>query len=110
MTHSPKQTLETGRVALVLTQSFGLTEAMTDETRRRRYRRRRGAMTDPQMLGYMVESVNKVRWDALADYVEMSPSELFDLMVENIQLDAYGRPVWLPAQPLKDGVLPIDTA
>lgn len=83
---------------------------MSDETKRRRYRRPRGSLVDPQMLGYEVERVNKERWDALADYVEMSPSELFDLMVENIQLDAYGRPVWLPSQPLKDGVLPIDTA
>ncbi len=67
-------------------------------------------MVDPQMLGYEVERVNKERWDALADYLRMSPSELFDLMVENIQLDAYGRPVWLPSKPRADGVLPIDTA
>jgi len=59
------------------------------------------------MLGYEAERVNKERWDALAASLEMSPSELFDVMVVNLQLDAYGRPVWLPARPLKDGVLDI---
>lgn len=79
---------------------------MTD-MKRRVFRRPRGSLNDPVMLGYEAERTNKERWDALATSLEMSPSELFDKMVDNLQLDAYGRPVWLPPRPLKDGVLDI---
>ena len=79
---------------------------MTD-MKRRVFRRPRGTLSDPLMLGYEVERTHKERWDALATSLEMSPSELFDVMVDNLQLDGYGRPLWLPARPLKDGVLDI---
>ncbi|WP_344257677.1 hypothetical protein [Agromyces humatus] len=61
-------------------------------------------------LGYDVERTNKDRWADIAAHVGMSPSALFDRMVENIELDGRGYPTWLPEQPLKDGELPIDPA
>lgn len=70
----------------------------------------RGTRKDPVTLGYDVERANKDRWAAIATHVGMSPSALFDRMVENVQLDGRGRPVWLPTEPLADGELPIDAA
>ena len=76
---------------------------------RRLYRRNRNELrgVPTKMLGYNVTAANKARWEDLAQSLEKSPSELFDLMVDNLQLDEYGRPVWMPPQPLKDGMLPI---
>lgn len=70
----------------------------------------RGTRIDPVTLGYDVERVNKDRWASLAAHVGMSPSALFDQMVENLPLDDRGFPTWLPEQPLRDGELPIDSA
>lgn len=77
----------------------------------RPYRRRKEPLVDPQQLGLTVNGRSKSALEAIADSQEMSPSELFDLMVEHLQtqLDPYGRPVWLPTRPPKDGVLPIDS-
>lgn len=76
----------------------------------RPYRRRKAALVDGRMLGYTVHGRNKRRWDDLAEHLEISPSELFDIMVENLPLDGYGRPTWYPEPPNADGVLPIDAA
>lgn len=70
----------------------------------------RGTRKDPVTLGYDVERQNKDQWGKIAAHVGMSPSALFDLMVENIQLDERGYPVWLPQKPTRDGELPIDSA
>ena len=83
---------------------------MADEVKRRTYRRPRGTMVRPTNLGYEVEKTSKDRWEDLAFSLEYSPSELFDLMVENLPLDAYGRPTWLPARPLKDGMFSVPAA
>jgi hypothetical protein len=76
----------------------------------RPYRRRKEPLVDPKQLGYTVKGRSKSTWEQIADNEQVSPSELFDLMVEHIPLDAYGRPTWLPPRPPQDGVLPIDTA
>lgn len=41
----------------------------------------------------------------------MSASQLFDVMVETLQVDEDGYPVWLPEKPVRDrqGELPIDS-
>ncbi|WP_448812163.1 hypothetical protein [Agromyces bauzanensis] len=70
----------------------------------------RGTRIDPVTLGYDVERANKNKWKGIADHVGISPSALFDAMVENIELDDRGYPTWLPEQPLKDGELPIAPA
>ena len=64
----------------------------------------RGTRKEPVTLGYDVEKVNKDRWAQIASQSGMSPSALFDRMVETIELDESGRHVWLPAA---EG-LPID--
>ncbi len=70
----------------------------------------RGTRVDPVTLGYDVERPNKERWAQIASHSGMSASALFDLMVENIELDADGRPVWLPEQTALDaGELPINS-
>lgn len=66
----------------------------------------RNTRVDPVDLGYEVERANKDRWKAIATQAGVSPSALFDRMVENIQLDEHGVPVWLPEH---EG-LPIDSA
>jgi len=76
----------------------------------RPYRRRKAPLVDGRMLGYTVHGRNKRRWDDLADHLKISPSELFDIMVETLPLDEYGRPTWYPEPADPDGVLPIDTA
>ena len=105
-----KYGLKARSVAPVLTLTLGLTDCMADEKKRRTYRRPRGTMVQPTNLGYEVELTSKKRWEALAQEVEISPSELFDLMVEHLPLDAYGRPTWFPERPLKDGMLRVPAA
>lgn len=97
-------------VARQLTLTMGLTDAMADEEKRRTYRRPRGTMVQPTNLGYEVEFTSKKRWEALAQELEISPSELFDVMVEHLPIDAYGRPTWFPERPLKDGMLRVPAA
>ena len=67
-------------------------------------------MVQPTNLGYEVELTSKKRWEVLAHELEISPSELFDLMVEHLPLDAYGRPTWFPERSLKDGMLRVPAA
>lgn len=76
----------------------------------RPYRRRKEPLIDPQQLGYTVNGTSKHRWEHLADGLKVSPSELFDIMVQNLQLDGYGRPVWFPEPPTEDGVLQMPAA
>lgn len=70
----------------------------------------RGSRKDPATLFYEVERAHKEKWGEIAAHAGMSPSALFDLMVDNLELDDRGFPTWLPAQPLRDGELPIDSA
>lgn len=73
-------------------------------------RRARGSLREPVSLGYDVERDNKERWKAIAAHAGVSPSFLFDLMVENIELTDRGVPTWFPEQPqIGDGELPIDS-
>lgn len=67
-------------------------------------------MIQPINLGYEVEHTSKETWEALAYSLEMSPSELFDLMIDHLPLDGYGRPTWFPERPLKDGMYEIPAA
>lgn len=75
-------------------------------------RRDRGTRIDPRTLGWEVEQVNKLRFAAIAAHSGLSASQLFDLMVEAMELDDEGYPVWLPKKPVRDreGELPIDSA
>lgn len=57
-------------------------------------------------LGYDVERVNKNRWADIAAAAGISPSALFDRMVETIELDEHGAPTWFD-RPAEE--LPIDT-
>lgn len=70
----------------------------------------RGTRKDPVVFPLSVERKNRDQWKKIADHNGMSPSAMFDAMVENIERDLRGRPVWLPEQPPKDGELPIDAA
>jgi len=77
----------------------------------RPYRRRKVPLVDPHQLGLTVHGRNKARWEDLAEFLKVSPSELFDTMVENLQVDEYGRPVWFP-KPMdeEDGMLRMPAA
>lgn len=70
-----------------------------------------------------VERTSRDRWKEIADHNGISPSAMFDAMVDNIELTMSGRPVWLPEpliepsaeapkppRPPKDGELRIDDA
>lgn len=79
----------------------------------RPYRRRKEPLIDPQQLGYTVNGSSKRGWESLAEHLRKSPSELFDLMVQNLPLDEYGRPTWMPDEPTEetqDGVLQMPAA
>ncbi|GAB3611573.1 hypothetical protein GCM10027414_36990 [Humibacter ginsengiterrae] len=56
----------------------------------------RGTRKDPVSLGYAVERENKQRWEQIAKNCGVSSAALFDVMVETVELDAHGRPVWFP--------------
>ena len=75
-------------------------------------RRDRGTRIDPVALGWEVERTNKSRFAQIAKHSGMSASQLFDVLVETLQLDDEGYPVWLPEKPIRDrdGELPIDSA
>ena len=74
-------------------------------------RRKRGTLVHPATLGYEVEAEAKERFDALARHAGVSSAVFFERVVENIELNERGLPVWWPEQPaLVDGELPIDTA
>ena len=71
----------------------------------------RNSRVSPVTAGWEIEKSNRDRFNQLAAHVGMSGGALFDLMVENIELDHTGRPTCLPADPnAEDGVLPIDAA
>lgn len=74
-------------------------------------RRRRGPRINPVQLGWEVERTNRDRFALLAQHSQMSASQLFDVMVETLQVDEDGYPVWLPEKPVRDrqGELPIDS-
>ena len=76
----------------------------------RPYRRREQPLIDPKQLGYTVNGTSKYGWEDLAEYLKVSPSELFDIMFQNLQLDDYGRPVWFPEPRPEDGVLQMPAA
>lgn len=65
----------------------------------------RGTRQQPVTLGYDVEKVNKDRWAEIAGNAKVSPSALFDRMVETIELDEHGVPTWFKRS---DEELPID--
>ena len=67
-------------------------------------RRPRGSRKDPVAIGYDVERENKDRWADIARNAGVSPSALFDLMVESIELDEHGVPLWFK----RPEELPID--
>ncbi|AYG05545.1 hypothetical protein [Gryllotalpicola protaetiae] len=54
----------------------------------------RGSRKNPATLFYDVEKANKDRWSEIAARAEVSPSALFDRMVETIELDERGLPTW----------------
>ena len=76
----------------------------------RPYRRRKEPLLDPQQLGYTVTGRSKRGWEDLAALLKVSPSALFAILVQNLPLDDYGRPTWLPEPPTEDGVLQMPAA
>lgn len=74
------------------------------------YRRKRGTLRTPVRAGYDIEKDTKVTIDRLARRLKVSPSYLLEQIVDNIELDARGIPVWWPVEVPDDGELPIDTA
>lgn len=70
----------------------------------------RGTRKDPVVFPLSVEKRNRDRWKEIAELNSISPSAMFDAMVEHIDLDLRGRPTWLPEVPPRDGELPIDSA
>lgn len=70
-------------------------------------RRPRGSVTDPIALGWKVQRENKDLFADLAAKAGLSGAALFDLMVENLELDERGLPAWIP-QDDPEGHLPID--
>ncbi|MCS5524831.1 hypothetical protein NY551_19010 [Curtobacterium flaccumfaciens pv. oortii] len=67
----------------------------------------RGTRKDPVTLGYDVERVNKDKWAEIAADAGVSPSALFDRMVETIERDENGVPTWFKRS---DEELPIEPA
>lgn len=71
----------------------------------------RNTRIEPVSIRFLIERKNKERFAAIAAHSNYSASALFDVMVENIQLDDEGYPVWLPERPThQNGELPIDSA
>lgn len=74
-------------------------------------RRPRGTLVDPVQLGYPVERANKDKFANAARNANISAAALFDLLVENMELNERGYPVWLAEQlAARDEELPIDSA
>lgn len=69
----------------------------------------RGTRKEPVVFPLSVEKRNRDKWKEIADRNGLSPSAMFDAMVEHVELDLRGRPTWLPESPQKDGELPIDS-
>lgn len=70
----------------------------------------RGTRTEPVTAGWEIEKATRARLNAIAAHSGMSGGALLDQLAEHMPLDERGRPLWLPAEPLKDGELPIGTA
>lgn len=79
----------------------------------------RGTRIDPVVFPLSVERTSRDKWKEIADHNGISASAMFDALIENIELDMRGRPVWLPEvptlvdappRPPKEGELPIDSA
>ena len=74
-------------------------------------RRPRGTLRDPVQLGWAVERPSKDRFDAIADRLGISSAVFFERVVDHLDLDARGVPVWWDYPvPSNDGELPIDEA
>ncbi len=71
-------------------------------------RRERGTRVDPVAVGYEVERAAKQRFEAIANHAGVSGSVLFEQMVEHVELNDQGIPVWMPPRE-RDGELPIDS-
>lgn len=70
----------------------------------------RGTRVAPVTAGWEIEKATRERFNAIAARSGMSGGALLDQLAEHMPLDERGRPIWLPAEPLKDGELPIDAA
>lgn len=70
-------------------------------------RRPRGSVNDPIALGWKVQRKNKDFFTDLASKAGLSGAAMFDLMIENLELDERGLPAWAP-QKDDEGKLPID--
>lgn len=67
-------------------------------------------MRDPVPTGYVIERATKERLDALAEHANVSSALFFERLVENVELNERGLPIWWPDQQPRDGELPIDSA
>lgn len=70
-------------------------------------RRPRGSVDDPIALGWKVQRKNKDFFTELASKAGLSGAAMFDLMIENLELDERGLPAWAPMKD-DEGKLPID--
>jgi predicted DNA-binding protein len=67
-------------------------------------------MRDPIRTGYEIERAAKDRLDALAAHAGVSSALYFERLIENVELNDQGLPVWWPEELPRDGELPIDSA
>lgn len=70
----------------------------------------RGTRVAPVTAGWEIEKSTRERFNAIAARSGMSGGALLDQLAEHMPLDERGRPLWLPAEPPKDGELPIGSA
>ncbi len=67
---------------------------------------------DKQAVFGKVSGAAKARLTAVAAYLNISQAEALELILDNVALDANGRPGWYdgPARPHDDQELPLQTA
>ena len=75
------------------------------------YRRARGNLVDPAVLGFEVERERRERFKTIASSSKLSAAVLFELVVDHLEteLTEDGVPTWLP-KTNRDRELPIDAA
>lgn len=61
-------------------------------------------------MGYVVEREKKDLLDRIADNAKVSSAVMFEEIMNHLELNNRGLPVWWPDQELNDGELPIEAA
>lgn len=72
-------------------------------------RRPRGSLNDAVATGWKVERAAKDRFDQLARHANVSSAVFFERLVESIEVDSRGLPVWWTSETEPNEELPITT-